>query len=101
MRDPFQIWLDAVCEQVRFRPDRKGIARELRIHYEDHWQDLLRLGWTPELAEQRALAAMGNAQAVGWAVDQGVITGDSDAAFSPDRVCTRAEIATILWRKMA
>ena len=41
------------------------------------------------------------AQAVGWAVDQGVITGDSDAAFSPGRVCTRAEIATILWRKMA
>ena len=70
MRDPFQIWLEAVCEQVRFRPDRKGIARELRIHYEDHCQDLLRLGWTPELAEQRALAAMGNAQEVGWALDR-------------------------------
>ena len=35
MRDAFQIWVDAVCEQVRFQPDRKGIARELRVHYED------------------------------------------------------------------
>ena len=36
MRDDFQIWVDAVCEQVRFWPDRKEIAKELRIHYEDH-----------------------------------------------------------------
>ena len=51
MRDAFQIWVDAVCEQVRFQPDRKGIARELRVHYEDHVRDLLRLGRDPALAE--------------------------------------------------
>lgn len=70
MRDEFQIWVDAVCEQVRFRPDRKGIARELRVHYDDHVKDLLRLGREPALAEERALAAMGNAQEVGRALDK-------------------------------
>ncbi len=70
MRDAFQIWVDAVCEQVRFQPDRKGIARELRVHYEDHVRDLLRLGRDPALAEERALEAMGNAQEVGRALDK-------------------------------
>ena len=70
MRDNFQIWVDAVCEQVRFQPDRKGIARELRVHYEDHVRDLLRLGRSQELAEERALAAMGDAQEVGRALDK-------------------------------
>ena len=70
MRDAFQIWVDAVCEQVRFQPDRKGIARELRVHYEDHVRDLLRLGRDPALAEERALEAMGNAQEVGRALDR-------------------------------
>ena len=70
MRNCFQIWVDAVCEQVRFRPDRKGIALELRVHYDDHVKDLLRLGRDPTLAEERALAAMGNAQEVGRALDR-------------------------------
>ena len=51
MRDAFQIWVDAVCGQVRFRPDHKAIEEELRVHYEDHVKDLLRLGRPRELAE--------------------------------------------------
>lgn len=70
MRDDFQIWVDAVCEQVRFSPDRKGIARELRIHYEDHCRDLERLHYERSLAAERALRAMGNAQEVGQALDK-------------------------------
>lgn len=70
MRSKFEIWVDAVCEQVRFRPDRKGIAKELRVHYDDHVRDLLRLGRPQELAEERALASMGNAQEVGRALDR-------------------------------
>ena len=50
MRDEFQIWVDAVCEQVRFWPDRKGIEKELRIHYEDHCRALERLNYEPKLA---------------------------------------------------
>ncbi len=70
MRNNFQIWVNAVCEQVRFRPDHRSIEFELRDHYEDHVKDLLRLGRPRELAEERALEAMGNAQEVGRALDR-------------------------------
>ena len=58
MRDDFQIWVDAVCEQVRFWPDRKGIEKELRVHYEDRCRDLERLHDERPLAAQRSLEAM-------------------------------------------
>lgn len=70
MRDDFQIWVDAVCQCVRFQPDRRAIAKELRAHYEDHCRDLERLNYDPALAGQRALEAMGNAQEVGYALDR-------------------------------
>lgn len=37
-------------------------------------------------------------QAVRWAVSQGITTGTGAAAFSPDAVCTRAQIAVFLYR---
>lgn len=70
MRSNFQIWVNAVCQEVRFRPDRRSIELELRDHYEDHVRDILRLGRPRELAEQRALEAMGNPQEVGRALDK-------------------------------
>lgn len=70
MRDEFQVWSDAVCACVRFWPDRAGIARELRAHYEDRCRDLERLRYGPELAARRSLAAMGDARAVGEALDR-------------------------------
>ena len=70
MQNSFQIWVNAVCQEVRFRPDHRSIEEELRTHYEDHVKDLLRLGRPRELAEQRALEAMGSAQEVGWALDK-------------------------------
>ena len=36
--------------------------------------------------------------AVLWAVENGITKGTSDAAFSPDKTCTRAQIVTFLWR---
>lgn len=36
--------------------------------------------------------------AVLWAVENGIAKGTSDAAFSPDKTCTRAQIVTFLWR---
>ena len=83
MRDAFQIWVDAVCEQVRFRPDRKAIAQELRVHYDDHVKDLLRLGRDPALAEERALAAMGDA----WDnADDRVFTKEDGTPLFPDSI---------------
>ena len=40
------------------------------------------------------------ADAVKWAVDRKVTTGTSDTTFSPDNICTRAQILTFLWRAM-
>ena len=36
--------------------------------------------------------------AVLWAVENGITTGTSAAAFSPDDICTRAQIASFLYR---
>lgn len=70
MRDDFQVWADAVCGEVRFWPDREGIEKELRIHYEDHCRALERLDYEPALAAQRSLRAMGDPREVGRALDR-------------------------------
>ena len=41
------------------------------------------------------------ADAVLWAVKEGVTLGTSANAFSPDETCTRAQIVTFLWRTLA
>ena len=38
------------------------------------------------------------ADAVAWAVEQGITAGTSSTTFSPDMSCTRAQIVTFLWR---
>ena len=43
-------------------------------------------------------AAAYYAGAVKWAVDNGVTTGTSPTAFSPDAGCTRGQVVTFLWR---
>lgn len=70
MRDDFQAWVDAVCGEVRFWPDRKAIEKELRIHYEDHCQALEGLNYERPLAEERSLRAMGDPREVGRALDR-------------------------------
>ena len=37
-------------------------------------------------------------QAVAWAVEEGVTTGVTETSFAPGNTCTRAQIATFLWR---
>ena len=33
-----------------------------------------------------------------WAVENGITKGTSDTTFSPNMICTRAQIVTFLWR---
>lgn len=40
-------------------------------------------------------------QAVSWAVEQGVTSGTSETAFSPNDICTRGQIVTFLYRAFA
>ena len=37
-------------------------------------------------------------KAVLWAVENGITNGTSKTTFSPNQVCTRAQIVTFLWR---
>ena len=41
------------------------------------------------------------AQAVAWAVENGITAGVGGGRFDPNSTCTRAQIATFLWRAMA
>lgn len=41
------------------------------------------------------------ASAVAWAVAHGITTGVGNGRFDPNSTCTRAQIATFLWRAMA
>ena len=41
------------------------------------------------------------ANAVAWAVNQGITNGTTEATFSPERICSRAQIVTFLWRDLA
>ena len=41
------------------------------------------------------------AQAVAWAVENGITAGVGNGRFDPNSTCTRGQIATFLWRAMA
>lgn len=69
MEKSFWNWRQTVLERVRFAPDRPAISKELTAHYEDHVRDLERLGYETDLARERALQAMGDAETVGAALD--------------------------------
>ena len=57
-------------KHIRFKPDRPAIEKELTAHYMDHVANLERIGYEPELARERALAAMGDAEEVGRGLDR-------------------------------
>ena len=38
------------------------------------------------------------AQAVAWALENGITSGTSKTTFSPDSTCTRGQIVTFLYR---
>ena len=38
------------------------------------------------------------AEAIDWAISEGVTTGYADGSFRPDTACTRAQVVTFLWR---
>lgn len=60
-------WLDTATRNIRFKPDRAAVRRELAAHLEDKRADLQRIfpDIPPQEAEARALAAMGDPMALG------------------------------------
>lgn len=69
MDGSFARYCAAVCDQVRFRPDRAAIQSELWDHLEDHAAALEEMGLSREEAKARAVEAMGDPVEVGKALD--------------------------------
>lgn len=66
-----EAYIDRVLEQVRFRFDHPAIRAELAAHLEDKTADLLRRdGTDAAAAEARAVAEMGDPEALGKALDR-------------------------------
>lgn len=63
-------WCDEAVSYVRFRPDRSAIRRELEQHLMDRRFQLLDQGLGTEEADARSVAAMGDPQTAGLALDR-------------------------------
>ena len=70
MTERFSEYCAAVCAQVRFRPDRQAIASELTAHMEDHMAALEAAGVPLAEAKRQAIAAMGDPEELGRALDR-------------------------------
>ncbi len=60
----FDDWCYHAVAQIRFKPDREAVFRELKDHLEDHYDDLLTQGHTPEKAMKLAMEAMGDPEEI-------------------------------------
>ena len=60
----FQAWYHRAVSQIIYIPDRIAVERELKDHMEDCYAHLLAQGFSPEEAEVRTVAAMGDADEV-------------------------------------
>ena len=63
MKD-FDSWCCRAVAQIRFKPDRQAVFDELKAHLEDHYDDLIAQGHSPEQAKCLTLEAMGDAEEI-------------------------------------
>ena len=91
------IWADSmgIIDQSEFDPDR-ACTRAAAMTY--IWWALGKQDVEEPCAFSDIAADGPDAAPVAWAVKKGVTNGTSDTAFSPNKVCTRGEIVTFLYR---
>jgi len=58
-------FLENVCEQIKYKPIRKEISKELESHLKEVKEELLKKGVDEVNAEEEAVQQMGNAQDIG------------------------------------
>lgn len=66
----FDTYCSQVCGQLRYRPGRAGVRAELLSHMEDRAEALTAQGADPSAAAQQAVAAMGDPEELGRALDR-------------------------------
>lgn len=54
IRDQMRAWVETATINIRFKPDREAVARELQEHIEDRYLDIRRI--FPSMTEEEALA---------------------------------------------
>lgn len=65
-----ETYLQAVCEQMRWKKARQSVYEELECHLQDQKDAFLEQGLPEQEAEQKAIAEMGDAVSIGMALDQ-------------------------------
>lgn len=60
----FYTWCYHAVSEIRYKPDREAVFRELMAHLEDHYDALIEQGHSPEEAQRLALKAMGSAEEI-------------------------------------
>ena len=68
--NPYTDYCDAVCARVRWPFARWGITKELTAHLQDHAAVLMARGLSPREARLQAVAAMGDPDEVGRALNR-------------------------------
>lgn len=58
-------FLNAVCEQIKYKPIRNSISEELENHIEESKENYIEEGMQEEEAEEKAIVQMGNAEEIG------------------------------------
>ncbi len=60
----FDDWCYHAVAQIRLKSDREAVFQELKDHLEDHYDDLITQGYSPEKAQRLALEAMGDPEQI-------------------------------------
>lgn len=58
-------FLNSVCEQIKYKPIREEISEEIECHINDLKEDFIKNGLQEQLAEEKAINQMGNAEEIG------------------------------------
>lgn len=58
-------FLNTVCQEIKYKPVRNGIAEELKNHIQDIKEDYIDKGIKEQQAENKAVLQMGNAEEIG------------------------------------
>lgn len=74
----------------------KPCTRAMTVEY--FWKQMGSPATAPSSQFGDVSADTSYASAVAWAVEEGITNGTSATAFSPDKTCTRGQIATFLYR---
>lgn len=88
-------YLNEIVPEGVFQPD-KPCTRGMAVQYMWAAAGSPATSTTSQFTDVHASDSY--AQAVAWALNEGVTTGTSASAFSPNDICTRADIVTFLYR---